>query len=314
MPLTSRDRRGDGPGNMIDPARRYPIRTVAELTGVLPVTLRAWERRYNLVRPRRTEKGHRLYTDADVARIRRVLGLLEEGIPVSRVGPLLDAAPVDEPATTDNGDNWSRYHERMRQALIHFDDGALDAVYNDALSLYPIDLVTRNLTTPLMRDLGATWRNDPAGIAREHFFSAYLRNKLGARFQHLNTRAGGDRLVAACPAGEHHDLGLILFALNLAGHGYHVVVLGADLPSAQIVEAAHIARGRAILLAATAAIDVDRLTTELACMVADSRLPVLLGGEASVRFHDQVSAAGAVALGSDFNTALDRMARSLAAR
>ena len=60
----------------------FPIRTVSSLTGVKPVTLRAWERRYQLLTPRRTDKGHRLYSRDDIDRITRLQTLLEQGIPV----------------------------------------------------------------------------------------------------------------------------------------------------------------------------------------------------------------------------------------
>ncbi|HWS03208.1 MAG TPA: MerR family transcriptional regulator, partial [Gammaproteobacteria bacterium] len=69
---------------------RFPIRTVANLTGVNPVTLRAWERRYQLLRPERTAKGHRLYSQQDVERIRKVLDLLDRGIAISQVTGLLE--------------------------------------------------------------------------------------------------------------------------------------------------------------------------------------------------------------------------------
>ncbi len=291
---------------------QYPIRAVAELTGVHPVTLRAWERRYRLIEPQRTAKGHRLYSGADIDRIRRALALLETGIPVSRVRPLLDTHPPT--STADAGDGWQRYAERMRQALESFDENALDSVYNDALSLYPLDLVTRRLIAPLLQQLGEIWRQAPAGIAREHFFTTYLRNKLGARLHHLNTRAVGARVVAACPAGEHHELGLILFALTLAGHGYRVVVLGADLPASQIVEAARIARCSAVVLAATAELDERLLAAEVATIVRGCEVAVMIGGEASVRHRKRLVASGAVTLGTDFTAALERLDRSLADR
>src|SRR5512143_4115179 len=66
-----------------------PIRTVSSLTGVNPVTLRAWERRYGLVKPVRTPKGHRLYTMADVELINQVVALLEGGMSIGQVGQLL---------------------------------------------------------------------------------------------------------------------------------------------------------------------------------------------------------------------------------
>ncbi len=68
----------------IDQNALYPIREVARLTGVNPITLRAWERRYNLIEPVRTESGHRLYTQEHIDFLHETLRLMEEGIPISR--------------------------------------------------------------------------------------------------------------------------------------------------------------------------------------------------------------------------------------
>lgn len=69
----------------------YPIRTVAKLTGVNAVTLRAWERRYGLIKPKRTRSGHRVYTDEHVELVRQILALLDSGISVGQVGEVFEA-------------------------------------------------------------------------------------------------------------------------------------------------------------------------------------------------------------------------------
>ena len=100
-----------------------PIRTVASVTGVNAITLRAWERRYGLIRPLRTPKGHRLYTHHHVEQIRRVLTLVERGVPISRVRELLDAEPA--PRHRVRGP-WPDYLDRMAAAIARFDEVELD--------------------------------------------------------------------------------------------------------------------------------------------------------------------------------------------
>src|SRR5512134_2124913 len=92
-------------------AASLPIRTISSLTGVHAVTLRAWERRYGLVRPARTPKGHRLYSHQHVERIRRVLALMDRGVPIGRVRDLIDAEPAAEP--THAAGHWRDSQERM---------------------------------------------------------------------------------------------------------------------------------------------------------------------------------------------------------
>ncbi|MBK8638116.1 MAG: MerR family transcriptional regulator [Chromatiaceae bacterium] len=306
----------------------YPIRTVSRLTGVPAVTLRAWERRHRLISPTRTDKGHRLYTEAEVERIRQVLALLDRGVAVGQAGLLLEpvtredavAAPtrvrlsLAEAPPQDRspaGDPWPRYLQAMLEGTRRFDAAALEAIYSDALSLYPIDQVSRHLTRPLLERLGAEWPDQEASIAREHFFSNFLRNKLGARFHHLNALSQGPRLVAACPSGEHHELGLLQFALIAAGQGYRLVMLGADVPEAEIAAAVHIAAGRAVVLSLSARAEPETLARQVATLVALTSVPVLVGGAAADLWPQHIQAAGARVLGTDFDLALRRLGECL---
>ena len=210
---------------------RLPIRTISALTGVKAMTLRAWERRYGLIRPNRTPKGHRIYTHAHVERIRRVLTLIDRGVPVSRVRELLDS----EPATTAGAPGpWTGYLDRMAAAVTRFDEPELDRVHDEALSLHPIEQVTRQLYLPLLVRLGERWSDLDGGIAEEHFFAMYLRSKLGARLQHRMRYATGPRLLAACAPGEQHEIGLLLFALEANSAGMRTVLLGADTPLSDV--------------------------------------------------------------------------------
>ncbi len=290
----------------------YPIRTVSQLTGVHPVTLRAWERRYGLLRPRRTDKGHRLYNDADVERIRKVLALLDDGVPVSRVRPLLDEADASTPdRSKDAEEAFAPYVRRMLAAVESFDEPALDAAYNDALSLYSLPLVSTRITAPVLDTLGERWREGEAGIAREHFFSTFLRNKIGARLNHVNRNATGPRVVAACPTGEHHELGIMQFSLAAATAGYRVVLIGSDLPVEQIAAAARIARCAAVVLSVSSHHRAKALREKLTALAEAVRQPVLVGGDGSVKWRRAVDAAGAVAVGTDIPKALAALNRAV---
>ncbi|MCP5153206.1 MAG: MerR family transcriptional regulator [Ectothiorhodospiraceae bacterium] len=291
----------------------YPIRTVATLTGVNPVTLRAWERRYGLVRPRRTGKGHRLYSADDIERVRRIVDMLGEGIPVSRVATALAAPPGMEreerpsEVPAEIADVWEGYRARMLDAVARFAEAPLDAVYSEALSLYPVDVVTTRLICPVLAALGARWSEREAGIAEEHFFGVYLRNKVGARFHHLSTQASGPRLVAACLPGERHETGLLLFSLSAAARGYRPILLGADLPLEQVAMVAARTGARAVVLSGSVEPAPEVLATALPALTAGVRVPVLVGGPVSVRHRARIEAAGAMALGQAIQTALARI-------
>lgn len=276
----------------------YPIRTVSSLTGVNSITLRAWERRYGLIKPVRTPKGHRLYTQNDIDLIQQVLELLDKGISIGQVKDYLKGKSTQQ-ASDSKPDPWTNYQRRMLNAIVRFDINALDQTYNDALSLYPIDLVTRHLILPLLKQLGARWAENEGSIAEEHFFGAYLRNKLGARFHHQPISQHGPVLVAACLPGEQHEVGLMLFCLSALNHGYRLVYLGADTPFDELKTPVERSSGDAILLSGSIEPDADVLTEQLANLVASTRVPVFVGGRTAVQHTDAILAAGAIPLGAD---------------
>lgn len=286
----------------------YPIRTVSALTGVNAVTLRAWERRYGLVQPRRTPKGHRLYGRADIERIRRVLQLLERGISISQARRVLEA---EEAAAGDPAGPWQQYLGEMLDAVTAFDHAALEAVYNQALSLYPVDLVVERLVVPLLESLGRRWESGEGTVAEEHFFGVYLRNKLGARLHHVAADQQRPRLLAACMEGELHELGLILFTLRALEQGFHLVLLGADMPLDELAEAARRSRSAAIVLSGSERLDWGERGERLARLIDAAARPVFVGGGFSVRHGPAITAAGGVALGDDIDHGLRQIGRRL---
>ena len=296
---------------MVSPTgEQIPIRAVASLTGVNAVTLRAWERRYGLIRPLRTPKGHRLYTHQHVDRIHRVLALLERGVPVSRVREALDA---ESKHRVDGGVRgpWHDYIDRMAAAIARFDELELDHVYDEALSIHSIDNITRQMILPLLKHLGERWNQISGGVAEEHFFAAYLRTKLGARLQHRMRYAIGPRLVAACAPGEQHEIGLLLFALEAHNAGLRTVLLGADTPFEQVAIALRRSGGQGIVISSCVDPEPGLFEHALSPLVRQAGVPVFIGGAAAARHRQAIVAAGAVALGVDIEDGVRLIAAAL---
>lgn len=286
----------------------FPISTVSRLTGVNTVTLRAWERRYGLVEPVRTDSGHRLYTPDDIDLINHVVGLLERGMRIGQVKDELLSQGIGPAASAprDSGP-WAAYRSRMTAAIIRFDENSLEEAYNEALSLYSVNDVTRRLLTPLLAELGARWEAGLGSIAEEHFFGLYLRNKLGARFHHRHRNNTGPRLLVACLPGELHEIGMLLFALAAHERGFRLVLLGANLPLAEVPAAARQARCDAIVLSGSVEPSAGVLAAELGDLTGKTDLPVLVGGPVSVSRCDAILASGADPLGSDLDRGIKRL-------
>ncbi|KPJ95230.1 MAG: hypothetical protein AMJ53_03160 [Gammaproteobacteria bacterium SG8_11] len=284
----------------------YPIRTVSSLTGVNSITLRAWERRYGLIKPIRTPKGHRLYTQNDIDLIHKVLELLDKGISIGQIKDYLKGTADKKPAA-EKSDPWSAYQRRMLNAVVRFDVNGLDGTYNDALSLYPVEMVTKHLILPLLKTLGTRWETAEGSIAEEHFFGAYLRNKLGARFHHHPTSLEGPAIVAACMPGEQHEIGLMLFCLSALTHGYRIVYLGADTPLNEVIIPLERSESHAVLLSGSVEPKPEVMSEQLPQLVSSLNVPVFIGGSTAIKYRDAIVDAGAIPLGTDIQQALRRI-------
>lgn len=287
----------------------FPIRTVSTLTGVNPITLRAWERRHGLIRPTRTATGHRVYTHADIDTVRRILALVDSGVTIGHVSEAMAAQARSAPAA-DEGP-WVRARAQMVDAISRFDEARLETLYNELLAVHAIEEVTARLLLPLLVDLGQRWDNHPGGIAEEHFFGLYMRIKLGARLHHRSRAMVGPKLVAACLPGEHHEIGLLLFALAAHEQGYRMVLLGANMPLDQLAYAARRTQAAGIVLSGSIEAPASLHAQALPTLVRDAAVPVFIGGPTSVHQEQELRAAGAIPLGTDITSGLRQLQLTL---
>lgn len=288
----------------------FPISRVAEATGVPAVTLRAWERRYGFLRPLRTESGRRLFSVEHIGLIRRVLGLLDAGVPVGRVESILEAEQHREtglPRAT-----WENYQEQMYQAIVDFDERRLDGIYNEALASHSIDAVTRELILPVMRRTGKAWQADVAGIAEEHFFSLYIRNKLGSRWHHGEPPTGGRRMVASCLPGDQHEYGLMLFALTARARGLDLILLGGDTPLEALPTVVQRARAAGVVLSSTIQPGWQLIEVDIRKLVEAIAVPVFVGGGGVSELDVALREVGAVPVGSELSAGVEKIHKFLA--
>jgi DNA-binding transcriptional MerR regulator/methylmalonyl-CoA mutase cobalamin-binding subunit len=285
----------------------YTIGTVSKLTGVGAITLRAWERRHGLIKPVRKESGHRLFTRRHIDQINRITSLTQQGMRISQIRPEMLETDTTSDAGRDS-DTWNEQLNSMIAAIIDFDEDRLEEIYNEALSLHSISIVTRKLLTPLLIELGLRWASDAGSIAEEHFFAFYLRNKIGARYHHRarGNSTGPSLLLAGLP-GEHHEIGLLLFTLAAHEAGYRVIPLGANMPLHELAYVAKKKSCSAILLSGAIEPSDRTLSKDLPKLVEAAGMPVMVGGLSSVYACDAINRAGAEALGRDVEHGLSRI-------
>lgn len=290
----------------------YPIRTVSELTGVNSITLRAWENRHGLIEPVRKSSGHRLYTQEHIDLINRVVGLLDRGMRIGQVSAELLSESSSENQTGDvQQDNWKRYINGMIAAIICFDEHALERIYGDALSHYPVRVVTEKLLVPLLKELGERWYSGRGGVAEEHFFGFYLRNKLGARFHHRSQSQVGPKLLLACLPGDLHEIGLLLFALDACDHGFRTILLGANMPLKELPAAVRKTASDALVLSGVIEPKESVIKQQLPWLVQELQVPVFMGGVIAARNFDSLKKSGVHLIGTDIETGIKQISKSL---
>ena len=291
----------------------FPIRILSEKTTVGTSTLRAWERRYGLLIPERTPKGHRLYSESDIKRVHKILDLLDDGHSLPVIAGMLASNKYEESNEVTSKEKviigehisvWTTFVEKTLVATRDFNIERMDAVYNEATSLYPIDLVITRLIEPVLKSLGSGWIEHPErGIAEEHFYTSWLKNRIGARFQHSYSHAKGARIICACLPGSFHEVGLMLFSLSALTRGYRVLYFGADLPLNQLSYITQRSAAKAVVLGAHMQLNND-LNSDLITHISDIDIPVFIGGYDDNIDTSAVQTSGGVLLGSNIPVAL----------
>ncbi len=259
-----------------------PIRDVARLTGVNPVTLRAWERRYGLVVPQRTGKGHRLYSHDQVQRIRAILSWLNRGVAVSQVLPLLEQDQPQQPVA--QGDDWQAQRAHLADCIAHLAERRLDQQFNQAMALYPAFTLCEQLLLPLLGELETRWQVHPSARVEQAFFHSWLRSKLGLRVYHNNRQLQGAPVLLVGAGRQAIAPSLWLCAWLVSDAGYPVEVFDLPLPGRDLALAVEHLDASALLLSINNVAGSEPLLRTLARI----KVPKLLFG-AAVTLYKQAA-------------------------
>jgi MerR family transcriptional regulator, light-induced transcriptional regulator len=278
---------------IVDDASPPALLRIGELSrrvGISDHVLRAWERRYGLLRPVRTAGGFRLYSEADLDRIRRMQAHLAQGlsaaeaaraavvddqqaraiparaIPVratparagsARAVPVRPAAADadadaadDDAADADHRGSLAETADALARALDDFDEPAAQAVLDRLLSTLTVETVLRDVVLPLLRRIGEGWAQGTVTVAQEHFASHVIRGRLAGLGRGWG-HGHGPRAVLACVPGELHDIALLAFGIVLNRNGWRIDYLGANTPLDDLIGMARAKRPDLVVVSAT---------------------------------------------------------------
>jgi DNA-binding transcriptional MerR regulator len=253
------------------------IGELSKRVGVSPELLRAWERRYGLLRPARSAGGLRLYSPADVERVALMQHHLAEGLAAAEAAALAARQAVDEEAAR-TALRPATIREELSEALEAFDEPRAQAILDRLLALATLDTVLSEVVVPYLRELGERWERGEVSVAQEHFASSVVRGRLLGLARGWGLGLGPTAVLAGLP-GEQHDLGLIAFGLALRSRGWRIVYLGPDSPIDTVSEVSRRIEPSLVVLNAVSGERVRPVLPKLRALAR--RHAVALGGSAA---------------------------------
>ena len=288
----------------------YPIQVVVRETGLSAHVLRIWEKRYGAVVPQRTATQRRVYSDADVRRLKLLRQATLLGHPIGSVAGLPDEALetlakaataralVASTPTIDDGSAPPDLAivQDCIVAVKAFDADALNTILERAVIESGHTALLRHVIAPLAQRLGELWSGGILRMSHEHFATAVLRSFLlnpARQYAGVNATA---TLVATTPQGQLHELGAVMAAALAAEQGWRAVYLGPSLPAAEIAGIASQNKARAVALSIVYPDDDPNLERELRDLrrFLPQNVAVLVGGRAAEHYGTEIGAIGAV--------------------
>jgi DNA-binding transcriptional MerR regulator/methylmalonyl-CoA mutase cobalamin-binding subunit len=209
----------------------YSIKKVSELLDLPAVTIRAWENRYQVVHPMRTEGGHRLYSKKDIEilkwlkeqttknqmKISEAVRLFKQSKPI-----VLESSPINK--------SYEDIKFKLYEALINLDTLEANNVVELAFSMFGDEDVFHNILAEILYQMGDDWEKGNITVAQEHFASQFIMNRFAQFLRILPVNQSLPKILAFCPEGEDHHIGLMLFSLFLRKKGNEVIYLGPNTP------------------------------------------------------------------------------------
>lgn len=280
---------------------RHPIRVVAERTGVSPNLLRAWERRYGVVEPSRSEGGQRLYSDLDVERLLLLRRVVDAGRAIGTVADLGIAelqnlaaedeearidrsrAGVGEPLASASGAGHATVVDEALAAVRGLDpDGLEQLLRREVMNMGGEGFLDR-LVTPLLVEIGSSWRQGNLRPAHEHVAVAVVKRVLGWMMERARATQATRVLVTGTLTGEKHEVGALLAGTAAALEGWRVIFLGQDLPPEEVALTARSVGAHAVGISVVNPTDWEVVTDQLRQLLEQlpEGVPLVLGGAAA---------------------------------
>ena len=274
----------------------YNLKAVLKETNIMADTLRAWERRYGLPMPQRTEGGHRLYSQYDVETIKWLIARQAEGFSISRavdlwneqtasgvdplagLSPLRGSAALAAPAIyLPPNTSLESLRANWVAACMSFSEADSEQTLNQAFSMFPVEAVCVEILQKGMVEIGELWYENNASVQQEHFASGLAMRRLDSLLSASPAPSRKQNILIGCPPNEWHTFTPLLLALLLRRRGFSVIYLGANVPVERFEETVAMARADLVILVAQTLISAAALQLT-ARELERMKIPVGFGG------------------------------------
>lgn len=266
---------------------KYTIKSVSGQTGIRPVTLRAWERRHEVLSPHRSDNRYRLYSDRDVAILRWLKSRVDQEVAISsavselrslrHTGFWPEAVPsIPSQQAQESQIAPEEYASLLYQALTRHDELQAGELILKMHTAFDLSTLFGRVFVPTLVKIGEGWYRGELSVSTEHFASAYLRGKLLTLLQAYPIRRSAAHILVGCGPDEQHEIGSLMLAVLLRSNGFRVEYLGPDIPLEDLVEYVADERPNMVILSATTD-NTARLLKNLQAMLNRLRAPVIFG-------------------------------------
>lgn len=268
---------------MANDIAKYNIKAISNMLGIQPGTLRAWERRYNIIEPIRNDSGHRLYSDEHVAILRWLIDKVNKGFTIGQAVGLLEKGSVnlDAQVETQYTNRLQKFANELKGSLLSFQGSKANHILDEAFSIFTVEKVLIEIIGPVLIEIGDLWEKNEIAVAHEHYASQFLRTRVGMIFNNLQIDPLLPKVIAVCGPSERHELGLLIFTLYLRRKGFEVIYLGTGIPTEDLKLVVNEVAAKFLFLSCT----ISQNLTETLAVIRDLEqfLPTLnigIGGKA----------------------------------
>ena len=289
---------------------KYPIKVVSQITGLSVHVIRAWEKRYNVVEPDRTDTNRRLYSEEDIEKLKLLNDALHLGHHIGGIAnlsllelkmllPKEARSPIDNKNGLDSINLEVTVEETLAvclEAIKNYDAKKLESILLSASSRLTQPILIEQLIIPLVYKVGDLWHSGEIRVANEHLASSVIRGFLYNLLESYSLSNSAPVLVSGTPRGQEHELGALIAGVVAASSGWRVVYLGTNLPAEEISAVVSHLNARVVALSIVYPNDDLHLKHELKKfkhLIPDG-VSIIVGGRASNGYYDVLDEIGAV--------------------